>query len=182
MAECAITGSIDLSCDAKRQVGGVKTKVWRVSAQRGFTYTTDGTGYLTALAFAQYQGLVTLEGVQNSHSGGAVPQRLEGGNLFYQHDVLVKTLPENPTDDEVIEDWASGEGAIILETNNKEFFLFGADNGMQQQSDGGFNTGQTRNSDVATTLNMQGGEKKVPLRILDTDYATTLALLESYEI
>lgn len=182
MAECAITGSIDLSCNAKRQVGGVKTKVWRVSRQRGFTYTVDGSGYITTLSFDTYQGLVTLEGVQNSHSGGAVPQRLEGGNLFYQHDVLVKTLPENPSDDQVIEEWASGEGAIILETNNKEFFIFGADNGLQQQSDGGFNTGQLFNSDVATTLNMQGGEKKVPQRILDTDYETTLALLESYEI
>ena len=182
MAECAITGSIDLSCAAKRQVGGVKTRVWRISKQRGFGYTTDVDGYVDALSFETYQGLVTLEGVQNSHSGGAVPQRTEGGNIFFQHDVLVKTLPESPADNAVLEEWAAGEGAIILETNNKKFYLFGADNGMQQQSDGGFNTGQVRNSDISYTANLQGGEAKLPLEIFVTDYAATLALLETYEV
>ena len=183
MAECLITGSLDVTCDSLRQVGGVKPKAWRVTGEEGFSFTTDAEGYVTALSFSGYGGLVRLVGAKNSHSGGVTPQVNPGGSRYFLHQVTVNALNTTPEEDEILEEWIASEGAIILQTNNEEFLLYGAENGMTATADGGQNTGQDfTGADLPFTYNMQGSEKKLPLRILDTDYATTLALLEGYEI
>ena len=69
----------------------------------------------------------------------------------------------------------------IVETNDKQFLLYGANNGMDV-TEGVQNTGVTADSDTTSGLTLQGRELELPYRVLDTDYATTLALLESYEI
>jgi hypothetical protein len=50
------------------------------------------------------------------------------------------------------------------------------------QTGGSQSTGQAAASDIADTLIFQGEEQDLPKRILDTDYATTKAYIESLVI
>jgi hypothetical protein len=51
-----------------------------------------------------------------------------------------------------------------------------------EQIDGTQDSGQETATDTSDSLTFQGEEKKKPLRVLVTDYATTKSLLESYEV
>jgi hypothetical protein len=177
MASCNLTRNIDISCDAIRKVGGAKAKLWRVSDMIGFSYTVNVNGYITALSFATYQGLVYLTARNKQHVATDVPQTTEAGTVFFQHNVTVRAFPDTPEDDEALQDWQAAEGAIIIQTMSNDFFLYGAENGMRAQSDGGGNL-----EDYSFSMTLLGEERGRPLRILATDAATTLALLESYEI
>lgn len=178
---CGISRGLTINCNDLRRVGGVKKRAWWFNLDE-VTYTIDGDGYVTEINFGTYEGLYAINARKQSHSGGSTLVKQEpGGNTFYTHDVILKVFPITPEDDDVIESLAVAEGGIILETNNNEFILYGAYNGMEQTA-GVQNTGQAPASDIATTLTFSGSEQGVPLRILDTNYTTTLALLESYEV
>lgn len=180
MATCRVTTDITLSCEDKRRVGGVNERAWRFSSKNGFTVTRDGEGYITAISFAAYEGLVKVEGPDNSHSGGYTVV-VQNGVKFYQHDVTFRTLATNPADLATLEDHLVGDGPIILQDNNNQFRVYGLDTGMKQ-TEGSQNSGNEFASDTADTLTFQGASRELPSFILDTDFDTTLALLESYEL
>jgi hypothetical protein len=147
----------------------------------GVTYTTNVNGYITALSFPTYEGLYTFEGKKNSHSSGYQLINQEGANKFFQHDSVVKLFATTPDDQAVIEDLAVASVGIIVETSNREFVLYGKDNGMDLITLVQ-NTGAVGASDVSATLTFQGSESEMPKFVLSTDYETTLTLLESYEV
>lgn len=180
MAICAINAGITNSCDDLRRVGGVNKRLW-VFNPFGVSYTIDGDGYVTGITFPAYGGTYKFESQKNSHSGGSQLIVTEGGNRYFQHDVIMKVLATTPTDDEVIEQLAVGQNAFIMETRNNEFFIFGATQGLDLVT-GIQNSGAVANSDISDVLTFQGEEKVKPLRVLLNDFAPTLTLLESYEI
>jgi hypothetical protein len=180
MASCKVTTDIELSCADKRRVGGVKERAWRFSSKSGFTPVYDVNGYITGITFQPYEGLVKVEGPDNSHSGGYTIVN-QNGVKFFQHDVTFRTLATNPADMATLEDHLVGDGPIILETNNQEFVVYGIESGMKQ-SEGNQNTGNEFASDTANVLTFVGASRTAPKFVLSTDYATTLALLEGYEL
>jgi len=178
---CLITQGIDASCESARKVGGLAQRVWLVSGHEGFSFTL-ASGVVTALTFDTYGGLVPFKSVKNSHSSGNEFVRTgDGGNGYFTHNVTIKTLPQTADDDNVLEDLVGWVGAIVVETRNREFLLYGAVNGMQLATD--VQTfGAVDNTDISDILTFVGAENSKPYRILDTDYSTTLALLKGYEI
>lgn len=181
MATCRITTGVDLNCEAVRKVGGVKQRLWIATSLEGFSVTTDVDGYVTALNFDTYGGLVKFTGTKNGHSGGSTVQITDGGNRFFQHNVQITLMPDTPIEDDAILDLISGDYPMILEDRNGDFFLYGATNGMSI-TEGTQNTGTEATSAIGDILTFAGEEKTKPLRILDTDTATTLAKLISYEV
>jgi len=184
MSTCKITKGVSLSCSANRQIGGTAKRMWFVTQLEGFSFTTDASGYITALDFgssAAYEGLKRFTGPVDGHSGGYSLQVQEGGQRYFQHEVQISLLPDTPLEDEAIEEVISGDFPIILETNNGEFILYGDEFGMTP-SEGTQNSGTTAASNISDVLNFTGKSKTKPKRIFDTDRATTLALLESYEV
>lgn len=178
MANCRVTSGIGAECDDLRRVGGVNKRFFLFNTS-DTSYTVDGSGYVNSLAFSSvYGGLYEFEGKKKSHSGGYTLVTQAGGNTFFQHDVIVKLISTTPADDEVIEELAVANVGIILETNNKEFVVYGADNGLDMTA-GTQNSGQEAASDITDTLTFTGEERKKPRRFLVTDYATTLAYLEA---
>ena len=181
MAGCAITSGVDSSCEARRQVGGAGQRAWIVNDMSLFTLgNPDGDGYINDLIFGTYGGLYTFDGVRDSHSFGYSEFRTEGGNTGFNHNAIIKLLPDTPAEDQTIENLLVGDFAFIMETRNREFFIIGGTNGMRSTGEGGRNTGQTAQSDVSDILTFVGEERALPLRFFDTDYATTLAKLEGY--
>jgi hypothetical protein len=184
MSGCGISSGININCSDLKRVGGVNKRAWlfNISDLLDAKYTIDGSGYVTAINFTTYAGLYAFTGKKKSHSGGyQMIKQQPGGTTFFQHNVLMKLFPDTAAEDLIMENLAVSELGIILETNNEEFFLYGAYNGMEQ-IDGTQDSGQETATDTSDSLTFQGEEKKKPLRILSTDYATTKALLESYEV
>lgn len=180
MANCNISAGIGVDCSDLRRVGGVNKRIW-VFNTSGVTYTTNVAGYITGISFPTYEGLYAFDGKKNSHSAGYQLINQEGANKFFQHDAILKLFATSPADAEVIEDLAVAAVGIIVETNNKEFVLYGKDNGMDLVTLVE-NTGAVGATDTSATLTFQGAERELPKFVLSTDYDTTLALLESYEV
>lgn len=180
MANCNISAGVGVDCSDLRRVGGLNKRIWFFNLS-GVTYTTNVNGYITALSFPTYEGLYTFEGKKNSHSSGYQLINQEGANKFFQHDSVVKLFATTPDDQAVIEDLAVASVGIIVETSNREFVLYGKDNGMDLITLVQ-NTGAVGASDVSATLTFQGSESEMPKFVLSTDYETTLTLLESYEV
>jgi len=180
MANCNISAGVGVDCSDLRRVGGLNKRIWFFNLS-GVTYTTNVNGYITALSFPTYEGLYTVEGKKNSHSSGYQLINQEGANKFFQHDSVVKLFATTPDDQAVIEDLAVASVGIIVETSNREFVLYGKDNGMDLITLVQ-NTGAVGASDVSATLTFQGSESEMPKFVLSTDYETTLTLLESYEV
>lgn len=181
MANCRVTSSITADCDDLRRVGGVNKRFW-VFNTSDTTFTEDGSNYLNSITFEDiYAGLYEFEGKKKSHSGGYALVKQAGGNTFFQHDVIVKLISTTPADDEVIEELSVADVGVILETNNKEFIVYGKDNGLEMTA-GTQTSGSESASDITDTLTFTGEERKKPRRFLVTDYATTLAYLENLVI
>lgn len=178
---CGLTDGIDSSCLNLRRVGGVKKTAYIFNIE-GSSYTIDGSGYVTAIAFAAYGGVYKFESKKQAHSGGytAVVQE-PGGNKFYQHDVLLKMFGGSPTDDEVLETLLVANVGVILEDNNRQFFLYGTYNGLEQSA-GVQNTGQALGSDTASNITLIGGEEGIPKRFLNGTYQDTKNQLDTYVI
>lgn len=185
--ECLVSNGMLVTCDDLRRVGGVNKRFWlfningidKTAGTNG--YTIDASGFVTAITFGVYGGLLKFEGQRKSHSGGWTEANAAGGNRFFTHDVIVKLLNTAPWDDQVIEDLLVADVGVILETNNQEFIMYGGFNGMSME-EAAQNTGQENESDESSSLTFKGEEKELPKRVFTTDYATTIALLEGYEI
>lgn len=179
---CGITGGLINTCDDLRRVGGINKRAWIFNTSDKSSYTFDGDGYVSAITFNTYGGLYEFKSKKQAHSGGYTSVSQEpGGNKFFQHDVILKLFSSDPTDDAVLEELLVANVTVILETNNQEFKIYGGYAGLEESA-GVQNSGQADASDIADSITLTGGETRMPLRVFDTDYATTKALLESYVI
>ena len=183
MPICGINAGMIASCDDLVRVGGVNKRAWvyNLEDQYGVPTFTEVGGYVTAITFPTYSGTYRFEAKKNSNTGGSQAVVAEGGNKYFQHDVTMKLFATTPTDDDVIKDLLVANSVIILEDNNQDFFIYGGLTGMDC-TEYVQNTGQAGNSDTTDSLTFMGEEKDKPKRFFITDYATTLALLEGYEL
>lgn len=180
---CGVTSGITINCDALKKVGGVNKRIWvfNLSDLQDDKYTINNDGYVTALNFDTYGGLYKIVSDKFSHSGGYSAQVQSGGNTYFQHQVTIKAFPDTPIEDQMIEDLSVADVGAIIETNNEEFLLYGAYIGLRLSA-GEQNSGTEFGSDITDQITLQGGEKSKPLRIFNTDYATTKAYLEGLEL
>lgn len=178
---CLVEIGVGINCDDLRKVGGVNKRAYIFNLDELTSSGEDANGYIDNLVFTAYLGLFKYISRKQAHSGGSTAQiQAPGGNKFYQHDVILKLFPGDPTEDAALERLLVSCVGIILEDNNKEFFLYGLDNGMDQ-SEGAQNTGQEQASDMANTLTFVGNEPELPKRILiNGSYANTKAALDSW--
>ena len=181
MANCKITAGIDLTCDDKRRLGGLNPRFWIFDPASVDAYTFDLDDYMDSITFDAYGGTYTFDSPDNSCSAGYEAVSADGGNKFFNHTVAIKLISTSPADDKVIEDMLVAKTGVIVETQNQEFLVYGAYNGLKT-TEGSQNSGAEDASDTTDTLTLAGGEKLKPKRFFVTDYATTLALLETYEL
>lgn len=176
---CGISSGLSVGCANLRRVGGVNKRSYLFNMSDLDNYVISGAGYITDINFTAYLGTYKFESKKQSNSGGWTEvDQTPGGNKFFQHDAILKAFPLTPADDQVIEALLVADVGLILETNNREFILYGTYNGLEMTAGVG-NTGQADASDVSETLTFTGAEEEKPKRILITDYATTKAYLET---
>jgi len=105
-----------------------------------------------------------------------------GGNKSYKQTFTAKLLANSTADDVSLQQLALGNDVIIIaSTNNREFFIYGAGNGLTAEA-GSQNSGQTADSDTTDSITLSGQELTKPLRFAQATYQQTLDYLESFEI
>ena len=181
---CKVTTGITNDCSDLLRVGGVDKTFWvgylsELTTQFSLAQTAD----ISALpSFTTYGGLRRFDGNKFSHSFGSELMVAAGGNKSYRQTFVAKLLSNSTDDDNVLQDLDLGNDIfVIVQDNNRTFYILGAGNGLSAASDVQ-NSGQTGDSDTTSTVTLEGMELTKPLRLTITNYQTTLTTLEAAEI
>lgn len=179
---CGISSGIDYDCLSKKKISGVK-KVWLFNVDLlNSPIDPNGTGYVTGLEFTGYDGLYLFDAGKFSHSAtSTINVQAESGAVSFLQSVILRLVADTPTEIQTISDLlVSTVGAIVL-TNNGEFRIYGAINGMAATEGVVSPTGRAQGEDTSTNITLTG-EEALPYRLLlRTDYATTLAYIQALQ-
>lgn len=89
---------------------------------------------------------------------------------------MLKVVNTTPTEDALLEDMTVGEFGAIVQTNNNEFLILGATNGLTS-TESKLTSGQKSGDSSASSITLTGNEQSIYKRLLRTDTNTTLAYL-----
>lgn len=184
---CLFENSYDFTCaDKSDAIGGFKSKVWvgnidDLTTKIDFSNTAVD---VSALTFASSAGLHTMivprDSVSVNVSGAVTPSGLP----FYTHTMTLKTILETSINRDSMEELALADKLFfIVQRNNGNFEIFGGQNGgrfTESTKDYGFTAGEVDTMNIMTIA--APNELHLPRIFLDTNEATTLALLQSYEV
>ncbi len=162
---CSISSGIGIACVDLKRVGGVNKRVWLFNIDDLRTGIDVTQSYITTLNLITYATLYKFEGAKYSHSAEAKLVRTEAGNVSWEHTVNLKINNTTYLEDAVLEAMAVAELGAIVQTNNNEFFIFGAQNGLTctEQVDP---TGVKLGDDTSTTVKLSGSEPTLPKRLI----------------
>ncbi len=178
MANCRISSGIEVSCDDLRRVGGLAKRVWVGNIDDLESPFVTGSSYVTNIELSTYQSLYKFESTKFSHEANYTVTKSDGGNISFPQTVILRLFNNDPTDDAVIEDLTTSDVFVIVQTNNDEFFIYGAVSGLGLTEGSGGSGRQLADSTV-TTLTLTGSEKELPKRFLRTDVQTSLDYLNA---
>lgn len=179
---CGIGSGIDYDCNSKRRISGIK-KIWLFNLDLlRSPIDPNGTGYVQGLEFTGYDGLYLFDAGKFSHSAlSPINVNTESGAVSFLQQVILRVLADSPSELAVVRDLlVATVGAVVL-TNNNEFRIYGAQNGLSASEGTISPTGRAQGEDTASTITLSG-EEDWPYRLFfKTDYATTLALIQAYQ-
>lgn len=179
---CGIGSGIDYSCLAKKRISGVK-KVWLFNIDLlASPVDPNGTGYVQGLEFTGYDGLYLFDAGKFSHSAtSTINLQTDSGAISFLQSVILRLFVDSPTEIQTLSDLTSATvGAIVL-TNNNEFRIYGAQNGLSATEGDVSPTGRLQGENTATTITLTG-EENLPYRLLlRTDYQTTLSYITALQ-
>lgn len=181
MATCIISGGIDFDCSALKKTGGIK-KVWlfNLSALR-VAIDPNGTGYVTSLEFTGYDGLYLFDARKYSHEFTSTLTIGDGGNASWTQELILRLFNDTPTEDQALSDLAVAEVGAIIQTNNGEFLIAGATNGLTGTA-GTATTGRNPGDATATSITLSGAENQIWRRLLrNGNFADTLAYVTALQ-
>jgi len=181
MALCGITQGFNFDCLSLRRVSGVR-RLWAFNIDDLTTgIDPNGTGYVSGLEFNGYDGLYEFESRKFSHQFTHNLVVAESGAASWTQTGVIKVFVDTPAEVAALSDLSVSNVGFIVLTNNGEFRIYGAENGMTAGDGTTGTTGRLQGEDTTDQITMIGSEK-LPYRVLlKTDYNTTLALVEALE-
>lgn len=162
---CVITSGIGLSCNDLRRVAGLNKRVWAFNIDDLRTPIDPTVSYLTNLNFNSYALLYKFEGKKYTHSAECKLVRNEDGNVSYEHTVTVKINNTSYQEDSVLQDLSVSETGWIVQTNSKEFLVYGGANGMDMMEFTDPTGTKIGDSEVSIVV-MKGSELSLPKRLI----------------
>ena len=181
MALCGITQGFNFDCLSLRRVSGVR-RLWAFNVDDLRTgIDPNGTGYVTGLEFNGYDGLYEFESNKFSHQFTYTLVRSEGGSVSFTQTGVIRLFVDSPAEVAALADLAVANVGFIVLTNNNEFRIYGAENGMSAGDGTTGTTGRNQGEDLTDVVTMIGSEKLPYRTLLRTDYATTLAYVQALE-
>jgi hypothetical protein len=181
MALCGITQGFNFDCLSLKRVSGVR-RLWAFNIDDLTTgIDPNGTGYVSGLEFNGYDGLYEFESRKFSHQFTHNLVVAESGAASWTQTGVIRVFVDTPDEVAALSDLSVSNVGFIVLTNNSEFRIYGAENGMTAGDGTTGTTGRLQGEDTTDQVTMIGSEK-LPYRILlKTDYNTTLALVEALE-
>lgn len=181
---CGISAGLGVDCSDLRKPGGLAKRLWLFNLDDlRVRINTGQTGYITDLEFNNYRGLYEIESAKFSHEATWTLQKGEGGNVLFQHQVIVRAFNNDPTDDAVIENLATADVGAIVETNNGELLILGGGTGMSAADPTTGSTGRQVADNTATQITLIGVDKYLPKRFLrGNSFDTSIAFLNALVI
>jgi hypothetical protein len=181
MALCGITQGFNFDCLSLKRVSGVR-RLWAFNIDDLTTgIDPNGTGYVSGLEFNGYDGLYEFESRKFSHQFTHNLVVAESGAASWTQTGVIRVFVDTPEEVAALSDLSVSNVGFIVLTNNSEFRIYGAENGMTAGDGTTGTTGRLQGEDTTDQVTMIGSEK-LPYRILlKTDYNTTLALVEALE-
>jgi len=181
MALCGITQGFNFDCNSLKRVSGVR-RLWAFNIDDLTTgIDPNGTGYVSGLEFNGYDGLYEFESRKFSHQFTHNLVVAESGAASWTQTGVIRVFVDTPEEVAALSDLAVSNVGFIVLTNNGEFRIYGAENGMTAGDGTTGTTGRLQGEDTTDQITMIGSEK-LPYRVLlKTDYNTTLALVEALE-
>ncbi len=162
---CSISSGIGIACTDLKRVGGVNKRIWLFNLDDLRTGIDVTQSYISTLNLITYATLYKFEGAKYSHSAEAKLVRTDAGNVSWEHTVNLKINNTSYQEDAVLEALAVAEVGAIVQTNNNEFLIYGAGNGLTctDQTDP---TGVKLGDDESTTVKLTGSESTLPKRLI----------------
>ena len=181
MALCGITTGFNFDCNSLKRVSGVR-RVWAFNIDDlRVPIDPNGTGYVTGLEFDSYDGLYEFESKKFSHQFTHNLVVAESGAASWTQTAVLRLFVDTPAEVAALSDLAVANVGFIVLTNNGEFRIYGAENGLTAADGTTGTTGRLQGEDTTDTVTLVGSEKQPYRILLKTDYATTLALVEALE-
>lgn len=163
---CSISTGLTITCDSLKRVGGLNKDLWLFNLSDLATPIVAVTdGYVTNVPLSTYRTLYKIQGTKFAHSFEINEQRSDEGLVQWEHKLMLKVMNSNPTDDALLEDLTVGEFGGIVRTNNNEFLILGAQNGMTS-TEAKLQSGQKSGDSSASTITLTGNEQSVYKRLL----------------
>lgn len=162
---CSISSGIGIACADLKRVGGVNKRIWLFNLDDLRTGIDVTQSYVSTLNLITYATLYKFEGAKYSHSAESKLVRTDAGNVSWEHTVNLKINNTTYQEDAVLEALGVAEVGAIVHTNNNEFLIYGAQNGLTctEQVDP---TGVKLGDDESTTVKLSGSEPSLPKRLI----------------
>lgn len=190
MANCyLLTKSITDDCD-NPIVSGVDAKMWvfplSVWKAAAFTYDATDSNLITDIVPASGETGAYITGAFQSIEA-SVSEAVSPYATNFVHQIIARILANSVEVKQELEKLAKGKFVIVVQNNHKgvddkvAFEVYGHVSGLRS-SEGGREVNNTDTLGGYTfTLATEEGtvEPRLPMSVLNTDYATTLALLDS---
>ena len=191
MAECGgISAASIYDCESPL-VPGLNSRVWLGNYKdiTSLTYDVTDKRLVTAIVFETGGAVYKYEGTRQSNNATSefVPQSMSVG---FKHIIDLRVFGIDSAAKAELEKMCLSKVFAIVEHPNAEgngnsvFEIFGPGVGMEVITLGRIsrdNEGQSSYALQLGTSDAEGQESTLPLSLLDTDYATTLALITGYE-
>lgn len=160
---CTISSGVGINCNDLKRVAGLNKRLWIFNMEDLRTPIDVTQSTITNINLNAYALLYKFEGQKFAHSAGVKLVRTDSGNISFEHSVNLKVNNTTSSEDAVIEALATAEVGAIVQSNNNEFFIFGAGNGltMMEMED---NTGQKQGDEEVTVIKLVGTETTLAKR------------------
>lgn len=178
---CQVQYGISIVCGDLNFPGGVNQDFYVGYTSDLSTPISDvQSGVISTLSFNAYKGLVKFEGQKFAHKADWSWTKGAGGNGYWMHRFTAKLISLSTQDDVELQRLIQAQNAFVIwRNNNDSFFISGYGQGLTGMAGDVGTSGVAAADDVSNTVILEGAERKMPIRFLATDVATTVTYLNA---
>lgn len=163
---CTITNGVNIICSDLKRSGGLNKRLWLFNLDDlAQPIVTTQAGFVTNIPLTTYRTLYKIEAAKFAHSFEVNEQVTESGNVQWEHKLMMKLFNTDPTEDLTLETLTIGEFGAIIQTNNLEFLILGAQNGMSS-TESKLKSGKKPGDDSTSDITLTGIEQNIYKRLL----------------
>lgn len=181
---CIAMSDFNVECSDILKIGGVQGDGYVLNLKDAngdiLQYTEDATGKtITDIAMQSGARAYKFAGEKYAHSWGHSLVKSELTKYFAQT-AIIREIMGSAEDLVWFTEMATASALVLIfETNDQKFVVVGQYNGMTATEGDSFNSGNTSDADVTTSLNFSGEEVSAPYKYLDVGgYVATKAFLQ----